>query len=64
MMMTWWLLILVLVVAAVVWLVQRGGASSPLSEANGAESILRERFARGEIDEENYRQQLEELRRS
>ncbi|MGO3764895.1 SHOCT domain-containing protein [Glutamicibacter arilaitensis] len=30
--------------------------------AAGAESVLRERYARGEIDETEYRQRLEVLR--
>lgn len=32
------------------------------SESMGAESVLRERYARGEIDETEYRQRLEVLR--
>lgn len=33
-----------------------------MSPAAGAESVLRERYARGEIDETEYRQRLEVLR--
>jgi putative membrane protein len=64
MMMFWWLPILILLVATVGWLAQRGGTSAPPSEADRAEAILRERYARGEIDEQTYRRQAEELRRS
>ena len=59
MMMLWWLIVL-LVIAGVVWvLVRRPGGSTP----GGAEETLRERYARGEIDEEAYRRMLAELRR-
>lgn len=64
MMMLWWLLILVLLVAAVAWLVQRGGASARIAGEDRAEAILRERYARGEIDAQTYHRQTEELRRS
>lgn len=63
MMMFWWVLILA-IVAAVWWLARRGRwANRPLSGRNRAEGLLRERFARGEIDQDAYRQQLAELRR-
>ena len=65
MMMFWWVLILALVVAAIWW--QARGRRTAKREEPGddrSESILRERFARGEIDEATYRQQLTELRRS
>jgi putative membrane protein len=59
----WWLLILVGVVAVVVGLMwaarggrgggESGGAAGP--PVSTARQILDERFARGEIDEEEYR---------
>ena len=53
------------IVAAVWWQMRRGGwATHPFSGPDRAEGILRERFARGEIDEPTYREQLAELRRS
>lgn len=54
------------VIALVVWLVWRfafsGGAPAPRGE-DRAEEILRERFARGEIDSETFERMLEDLRR-
>lgn len=64
MMILWWVLILALVVLGV-WRFRRrtDGGGAPLSGADRAETILRERFARGDIDEDTYRRQLAELRR-
>ncbi len=58
-MMLGWLIPL-LVIALIVWLVLRrpGGTGE-----DPAERTLRERYARGEIDEETYRRMLAELRR-
>ncbi|WP_138443244.1 SHOCT domain-containing protein [Sinomonas susongensis] len=39
-----------------------GGFGGSFGEGGSAESILRERYARGEIDEAEYRQRLEVLR--
>jgi putative membrane protein len=67
----WWLLILVGVAAVVVGLLRAGGtggrggrddrtppSGTPVSTAR---QILDERFARGEIDEEEYRARRREL---
>ena len=63
-MMLTWLLLLSIVIAGIWWLAQRGGgADRPPPVPDRAEAILRERFARGEIDEDTYHQQLAELRR-
>lgn len=58
-MMLWWLPVL-LGVVLVIWLLRRrpGGNAS-----DHAEEALRERFARGEVDDETYRRMLAELRR-
>jgi putative membrane protein len=58
-MMLWWLPIL-LVVAAVIWLL-RGGPGRGARDS--AEQALRERYARGEVDDETYRRMLAELHR-
>ena len=65
MMILWWVLILALVALGIWWFRRRAdaGGAAP-SGANRAEAILRERFARGEIDEDTYQRQLAELRRS
>ncbi len=62
-----WLLFLVAIIALVVWLVMRlffNRRVGELQEARGdsAEEILHQRFARGEIDAEEYEHSLEILR--
>lgn len=59
-MMLWWLLIVLLVFVGVIWLL-RGRPGTP--PGGRAEDVLRERYARGEIDDETYRRMLAELRR-
>ena len=66
MMFGWFFWLVVIVV--LVWLVSRysggrGGSTGPVGRGDSAEAILRERYARGEIDEATYRRMLEELRR-
>lgn len=60
--------ILLIVILLLIWAVfmgplRRDRAARGRSR-EGAEEVLRERFARGEIDEESYRRQLDELRRT
>lgn len=52
-----------LIIYGVVWLVRYGGRDD-VSEAQKPtpQDLLAERFARGEIDEQEYRQRLETLR--
>jgi putative membrane protein len=60
-----WLMILIvggLVVWAVVYTSSRSSSPSESSQVS-AERILADRFARGEIDTDEYRDRLEELRR-
>lgn len=64
-MMVLWLVILVLLVAAVVWLIRSiSGASGrellPPRRTGGLD-ILEERFARGEIDRDEYLQKKRDL---
>ena len=61
-----WLLFLVGIIALVVWLVMRlffnrRGAERQQARGDSAEEILQERFARGEIDAEEYEHSLEVL---
>jgi putative membrane protein len=64
-----WILALVGVVILVVVLARgasRSGAGAPPPSGPASETpedILRRRYARGEIDREEYRQRLEDLRR-
>jgi putative membrane protein len=56
-----WLFVLVALVVLVVWLLRSSGTAR--GALPSAEEMLRERYARGEIDAEEYRERLAELRR-
>jgi putative membrane protein len=56
----WWVLIILVVLALLRWLT--GGGRSTTFRTTAAEELLGERFARGEIDEHEYRQRLDTLR--
>jgi putative membrane protein len=62
-MMVFWLVVVVIIVLAVVFLLRQGSLGGRSSAANRAEEALRERYARGELDEEAYRRMRDELRR-
>jgi len=62
-MMVFWLLVVVIIVLAVVFLLRQGRLGGRSSPADRAEETLRERYARGEIDEEAYQRMRNELRR-
>lgn len=55
-----WLALLVLLVTGVVWLVRYLSTGGSAREDRGMQ-VLRERFARGEIDEQEYRARKQEL---
>lgn len=62
-----WLLVVILVVAAI-WIALRTGSRAgagetgrPLRERSTPEEVLRDRFARGDIDEQEYRSRLRTL---
>ena len=64
----WWmgagsLVFIVLIALVVVLLVRRPDESHPSQRTSDAAEILAERFARGEIDEEEYHSRLAALRR-
>lgn len=62
-MMVGWLLLTVLLVAFVVWLVSTSsGSRSTPDEAGPARRILAERYARGEMDTEEYNRRMATLR--
>lgn len=61
MMMLFWVVVLVAVLWFVWAMTRRGGGLS--GRPDDAESVLRDRYARGEIDEAAYRRMLEELRK-
>lgn len=57
----WWLVGIVVLIAAVRAITLGGGQQGPPAET--AEEILKRRYARGEIDEEEYERRLRDLRR-
>jgi len=67
MMFFFWLVVIGVIVWLVATLGQRAGSDDGHRSRSGedrAESVLRERYARGEIDEGTYQRMLDELRRS
>lgn len=56
-----WVLILLAVVVLVIWLA--GSMRTPVRSERSAEDILKECYARGEIDKNEYQRRLEDLRR-
>jgi putative membrane protein len=62
-MVVFWALVITAIVLAVRWLIgQRGVAAPPVAGQSRAEDLLAERFARGEIDDNEYRKCLAVLR--
>jgi putative membrane protein len=61
-MVVWWFLGVALLVL-IVWAIARtAGGLSPRTE-DSPEAILKRRYARGELDREEYQRRLEDLRR-
>jgi putative membrane protein len=58
-----WLLIIVVVVVLARWLMAQGGSSRPPAMDESPEQILKRRYARGELNKEEYEQRLVELRK-
>lgn len=63
--MGWMVIFWIAMVVLIVWLLLRaGGMSSPLPPSpDSPETILKRRYASGEISEEDYRRMLQEIRR-
>ncbi len=57
MMLSW-----VAIIAGAVWLASRGRDQAPGGGATRARGILDERYARGEVTTEEYRERLDQLR--
>ena len=57
-----WLIILGAFVGLIVWLVVRSSGQPPATTQGDARRILAERFARGEIDEDEFTRRTELLR--
>jgi len=56
-----WLVVLIAVIVVVVWMLRSTGSAT--AGRSTPKEILRERFARGDIDADEYREHLAELRR-
>lgn len=56
-----WLLFLVLIVTLIWFLIRKGGKSSSKSDNESSLEILKKRYARGEIDEEEFRRMKKEI---
>lgn len=55
-------LVLILLIVAVVWLAANRGRTHPPDRHEYARRILSERYARGEMDTEEYHRRLDTLR--
>lgn len=59
-------LLFLLLIGVLVWVLVRGFGSGPASAAPSSrspEDILKERYARGEIDRDEYERRLSDLRK-
>lgn len=58
-----WALVLILIVAAVIWFVRQGHRPSELARPrrSSAVDVLEERYARGEIEREDYLQKKKDI---
>lgn len=61
-MVLWWIAGIVFLLI-VVWLLVDAGRKSPIGPPDNAENILKQRYARGEIDHDEYERRLTDLRR-
>lgn len=57
-----WLVFLALIVAVVIFVVRQSADRGQRGPSLGAEDVLADRFARGEIDEDEYRRRRDALR--
>lgn len=60
-MILWWIVIIAVVVMVVKWLVSSYDTAGRSSRENTAMEILKERYARGEIDEQEFQKRKREL---
>lgn len=62
MMIVWWLFLIVATVAVVKWIISRSSASQQQTEKTALD-ILEKRYARGEIDKEEFEEKKRDLNR-
>jgi len=60
-MVLWWVLIVVGIVALVKWVSSRSGPSGRSSDGGRSLDILKERYARGEIDDQEFQKRKRDL---
>jgi putative membrane protein len=60
-MILWWVLIIVGIAALVKWMVTPSGGHSRTGSGSKALDILKERYARGEIDEQDFQKRKRDL---
>lgn len=58
-----WLIILALIITLIWFLIKKGSNSPQQSSEENPREILDKRYARGEIDDEQYRQMKKEINR-
>lgn len=58
----WWLAAFA-IVAVIVWAISRTASRSSRDAGESAESILKRRYAQGEIDKDDYEERLRDIRR-
>lgn len=61
MMIIFWLLVLILIVTLIWFLIRKGGESFEKNENESSLDILKKRYARGEIDEDEFRRMKKEI---
>lgn len=61
-MILWWVLVIAGIVALVKWLVSSSGAGGRSGGDSKALDILKERYARGEIDEQEFQKRKVDLK--
>ena len=57
----WWL-VAVAIIAAIVWAMARSSSRTSGDTGEGAEELLKRRYASGEIDKDDYEKRLQDLR--
>lgn len=61
---TWlWWLVAIAILAVIAWATIRASSRSRRDAGESAESVLKRRYAQGEIDKEDYEERLRGLRR-